>query len=143
MRPRANHTITAYAHASYLVGLSSLVSSSLNSCAHIPRAAMLSAIAGVSLTFIALGFAVQIFAAPATAMVSMLLMLLFYGGQVKLPFRVPGGVIAVAAGWAIAVISGSLGYAWFSPASPEPTLPNTDGTGAIVPPPTIAFLTFN
>ena len=106
---------------------------------HIPRAAMLSAIAGVSLTFIALGFAVQIFAAPATAMVSMLLMLLFYGGQVKLPFRVPGGVIAVAAGWAIAVISGSLGYAWFSPASPEPTLPNTDGTGAIVPPPTIAF----
>ena len=43
---------------------------------------MLSAIAGVSLTFIAMGFAVQIFAAPGTAMVSMLLMLLFYGGQV-------------------------------------------------------------
>ena len=100
---------------------------------HIPRAAMPSAIAGVSLTFIALGFAVQIFAAPATAMVSMLLMLLFYG-DVGLPFRSARGVIAVAAGWAIAVISGSLGYAWFSLASPEPTLPNTDGTGAIVPP---------
>ncbi len=48
----------------------------------IPRAAMLSAIAGVSLTFMAMGFAVQIFAAPATAIVSMLLMLLFYAGQV-------------------------------------------------------------
>ena len=33
----------------------------------IPRAAMLSAIAGVSLTYIAMGFAVQIFAAPATS----------------------------------------------------------------------------
>ena len=43
---------------------------------------MLSAIAGVSLTFMAMGFAVQIFAAPATAVVSMLLMLLFYAGQV-------------------------------------------------------------
>ena len=50
--------------------------------ANIPRAAMLSAIAGVSLTYIAMGFAVQIFAAPGTALVSMLLMLLFYGGQV-------------------------------------------------------------
>ena len=54
----------------------------------IPRAAMLSAIAGVSLTFMAMGFAVQIFAAPATGIVSMLLMLLFYAGQVKLPFKI-------------------------------------------------------
>ena len=60
---------------------------------------MLSAIAGVSLTFIAMGFAVQIFAAPATALVSMLLMLMFYGGSVKLPFKVPGGVLAVSVGW--------------------------------------------
>ena len=83
---------------------------------NIPRAAMLAAIAGVSLTYIAMGFSLQIFAAPGTAMVSMLLMLLFYGGQVKLPFKIPGGVLAVAVGWCISVISGELGYKWFSPA---------------------------
>ncbi|KOO28176.1 membrane protein, partial [Chrysochromulina tobinii] len=81
----------------------------------IPRAAMLSAIAGVSLTFMAMGFAVQIFAAPATGIVSMLLMLLFYAGQVKLPFKIPGGVLAVTVGWALATLSGELGYNWFVP----------------------------
>lgn len=81
----------------------------------IPRAAMLSAIAGVSLTFIAMGFAMQIFAAPGTALVSMLLMLLFYAGNVKLPFKVPGGVLAVSAGAAIAASSHWLGYQWFHP----------------------------
>jgi AGZA family xanthine/uracil permease-like MFS transporter len=80
---------------------------------NIPRAAMLSAIAGVSLTFIAMGFAVQIFAAPATALVSMLLMLMFYGGGVKLPFKVPGGVLAVSVGWLLSVVSSELGYTFF------------------------------
>ena len=80
---------------------------------NIPRAAMLSAIAGVSLTFITMGFAVQIFAAPGTALVSMLLMLLFYGGQVKVPFKIPGGILAVAVGWLLSAISSEMGFAFF------------------------------
>ncbi|KAL1519450.1 hypothetical protein AB1Y20_022972 [Prymnesium parvum] len=78
----------------------------------IPRAAMLAAIAGVSLTFIAMGFAVQIWAAPGTAIVSMLLMLLFYAGNVKLPFKVPGGILAVAIGCFLATASTWLGFDW-------------------------------
>ena len=107
--------------------------------ANIPRAAMLSAIAGVSLTYIAMGFAVQIFAAPGTAMVSMLLMLLFYGGQVKLPLKVPGGVLAVAVGWFLAVASGNLGYRWFSPAADSPTM-NLSLPAFTFPMPRAAFL---
>lgn len=91
----------------------------------IPRAAMLSAIAGVSLTFMAMGFAVQIYAAPATAIVSMLLMLLFYAGQVKLPLKVPGGVLAVAVGWALAALSGEMGLQWF--------VPGGEGLGSFAP----------
>lgn len=81
----------------------------------IPRAAMLAAIAGVSLTFIAMGFAVQIWAAPGTAMVSMLLMLIFYAGNVKLPLRIPGGLVAVLVGTFLAAASSGLGYEWFTP----------------------------
>ena len=81
----------------------------------IPRAAMLSAIAGVSLTFIAMGFAVQIWAAPGTALVPMLLMLIFYGGQVKLPFRVPGGIFALATSAVLAYGAAAWGLKWFTP----------------------------
>ncbi|KAL1528475.1 hypothetical protein AB1Y20_009819 [Prymnesium parvum] len=78
----------------------------------IPRAAMLAAIAGVSLTFITMGFAVQVWAAPGTALVSMLLMLHFYAGNVKLPYKVPGGIVAVATGCFLSAASSWLGYDW-------------------------------
>ena len=103
----------------------------------IPRAAMLSAIAGVSLTFIAMGFAVEIFAAPGTAIVSMLMMLLFYAGQVKLPFKVPGGIVAVFIGWVLAHVSGELGYHWFMPAEvpaePPSELPRVSTPAFVLP----------
>lgn len=93
----------------------------------IPRAAMLSAIAGVSLTFIAMGFAVQIWAAPGTAIVPMLLMLIFYGGQVKLPFRLPGGIVALVASASLAYGAAAYGLNWFTPPplsyAPTPQLP--------------------
>ena len=57
---------------------------------------MLAAISGVSLTFISMGFITEIFAAPCTALVPMLLMLVFYAGQVKLPLHLPGGFVALA-----------------------------------------------
>ena len=81
----------------------------------VPRAAMLSAISGVSLTFISMGFAVEIFAAPGTALVPWLLMLVFYGGGVRLPFKLPGGMAAVAVAVVIANVASRLGYAWFMP----------------------------
>lgn len=94
----------------------------------IPRAAMLSAIAGVSLTFISLSFLTEIFAAPATALLPMILMLVFYAGKVELPAKLPGGLAALATSAAISAGAAYLGYEWSEPRealayAPELALP--------------------
>lgn len=63
-----------------------------------PRAALLSALAGIAITFIAMGFVFQLFASPAIAIVPMMMLLLAYAGGVRFPFSVPGGLIAVLTG---------------------------------------------
>lgn len=80
---------------------------------------MLAAISGVSLTFISMGFITEIFAAPCTALVPMLLMLVFYAGQVKLPLHLPGGFVALGVGVALAAVGNSLGLSWFVPPPPH------------------------
>ena len=79
----------------------------------IPRAAMLAAISGVTLTFVSMGFIAEIFAAPCTALVPMLLMLAFYAGRIKLPL--PGGFVALGAGILLAAVGNALGLGWFVP----------------------------
>lgn len=83
---------------------------------HTPRAALLSALAGIAITFIAMGFVFQIFASPVIAIVPMLLILINYASGIKLPFRIPGGFLAVAIGTMAAWIAKSLGYGTFHPA---------------------------
>jgi len=67
-----------------------------------PRAALLSSLAGIAITFIAMGFVFQIFAWPAVALVPVILILAGYGGKVRLPFGLPAGLMAVLAGTATA-----------------------------------------
>ncbi|HKX12947.1 MAG TPA: NCS2 family permease, partial [bacterium] len=67
-----------------------------------PRAALLSSLAGVAVTFIALGFIFQIFASPAIAILPMMLILAAYAGRLKLPGGIPGGFAAVVLGTALA-----------------------------------------
>lgn len=67
-----------------------------------PRAALLSALAGVAITFIAMGFVFQIFASPAVALIPALLVVMTYAGRLRLPFGLPGGFVAVLLGAAIA-----------------------------------------
>lgn len=69
---------------------------------HTPRAALLSGLGGVALSFIVLGFSFQIFSAPAIALVPMMLVLFLYGSKVRLPFRLPIGVVAMIVGGGIA-----------------------------------------
>jgi len=69
-----------------------------------PRAALLSTLAGIAVTFIAMGFAFQIFASPAIAIVPMLLIVLGYSARVRLPFGIPTGIAAIAVGTAAAWI---------------------------------------
>ncbi len=82
---------------------------------HTPRAALLSSLAGIALTFISMGFVFQIFAMPAIAVVPALLVLIVYGGQIKLPLGLPGGFIAVALGVAMGWGLRLAGYPYFQP----------------------------
>jgi adenine/guanine/hypoxanthine permease len=67
-----------------------------------PRAALLSALGGIAITFISMGFVFQIFASPSVAVVPLMIILIAYAGRVRLPFGVPGGLAAIAVGTALA-----------------------------------------
>lgn len=67
-----------------------------------PRAALLSSLAGIAITFIAMGFVFQVFARPAIGLLPMLLIVCFYAGKIKLPLGLPGGFAAVLLGTALA-----------------------------------------
>ncbi len=80
-----------------------------------PRAALLSALAGIAITFIAMGFVFQIFATPIIALLPMMLILVNYASRVKMPGGLPGGLLAVLIGtlfgWGLRL----LGYPFFQP----------------------------
>lgn len=78
----------------------------------IPKAAMMSALAGVSLTFISMTFVVQIFENPAIGILPMVLILVCYGSNVRLPFKLPAALVALLLGALIAYVFkwAGLGY---------------------------------
>ena len=82
---------------------------------HTPRAALLSSLAGIAITFISMGFVFQIFAMPAIAIVPALFVIIVYGGQIKLPLGLPGGFIAVVLGVAMGWMLRWAGYPYFQP----------------------------
>lgn len=67
-----------------------------------PRAALLSTLAGIALTFLAVEFSFKIFESPLVAMVPLAILLLQYLSRVVLPWRLPAGLWAVLAGTALA-----------------------------------------
>lgn len=82
---------------------------------HTPRAALLSSLAGIAITFISMGFVFQIFAMPAIALVPALFVIMVYGGRIKLPMGLPGGFIAVLLGIAMGWLFRWAGYEYFQP----------------------------
>ena len=82
---------------------------------HTPRAALLSALAGIAMTFISMGFIFQIFAHPWIALFPMLLLIATYASHVRLPFGVPAGLAAIALGTALAWGLRALGADVFEP----------------------------
>jgi AGZA family xanthine/uracil permease-like MFS transporter len=86
--------------AGFLGGIIEIVTSFFGAWVrkHTPRAALLSALAGVGITFIAMGFIFQIFNSPLVAVFPALLVLIGYAGRVRWPFGLPTGFIAVVAG---------------------------------------------
>ena len=86
---------------------------------HTPRAALLTALAGIAVTFIAMGFVFQIFANPIVAVVPAFLIMLAYASKVKMPLGLPAGLVAVLLGTAIAWLFNAMGLAVFTP-DPSP-----------------------
>jgi AGZA family xanthine/uracil permease-like MFS transporter len=82
---------------------------------HTPRAALLSTLAGIALTFISMGFVFQIYNMPVLALLPMFLILFTYGGRIKLPLGLPGGFVAVVVGTIIAWVLKWCGYGYFHP----------------------------
>jgi AGZA family xanthine/uracil permease-like MFS transporter len=94
-----------------------------------PRAALLSTLAGIALTFIALGFLFRAFARPVVGLTTLAIVLLTYFGRVRFRGGLPGGLVAVAIGAALAWATG------IAPVGPVPV-----GTGLRVPIPTVGDL---
>lgn len=82
-----------------------------------PRAALLSTLAGIAIGFIAMSFALQIYQKPLIAMLPLAVVLITYFSQAPFPLQLPGGMIAVALGTAMAWGLTALATVW--PTGPE------------------------
>lgn len=73
---------------------------------HTPRAALLSALAGIAVSFISLGFLFKTFASPLIGLSTLTIVLVSYFGRVRFAAGIPGGLIAVAVGVLLAWTTG-------------------------------------
>src|SRR5438445_2249921 len=75
-----------------------------------PRAALLSALAGIAITVISMDFTFKIFAQPLVAMMPMAIIFVAYFSHQKFPLGLPGGMVAIAVGtllgWLLGTMSG-------------------------------------
>jgi AGZA family xanthine/uracil permease-like MFS transporter len=67
-----------------------------------PRAALLSTLAGIALGFISMGFLFRTFAHPVVGFTTLAVVMLIYFGHVRFKGGIPGGLVAVALGTALA-----------------------------------------
>ncbi len=80
-----------------------------------PRAALLSALAGIAITFISMNFIFQLFASPAIALLPMLIILFAYASRTRMPMGLPAGLWAILVGVAIAWGANAAGLGLFEP----------------------------
>lgn len=71
-----------------------------------PRAALLATLSGIALGFISLPFVYRTFAEPIVGFSTLAIILVTYFGQRKFRWGLPGGMVAVAVGTALAWITG-------------------------------------
>ncbi len=67
-----------------------------------PRAALLATLAGIAITFISMDFAFRTFERPLISMLPLAIILVQYFARVRFPWGLPGGLVAVVAGTALA-----------------------------------------
>ena len=67
-----------------------------------PRAALLTTLAGIAVTFIAMDFCFRIFADPLVGLIPLAFIFIQYIGRIYLPANIPAGLVAVVTGTALA-----------------------------------------
>jgi adenine/guanine/hypoxanthine permease len=72
-----------------------------------PRAALLSTLAGIALTFISIGFLFRTYAHPTVGLATLAVVMLTYFGRVRFKGGLPGGLVAVALGTLLAWLTGA------------------------------------
>jgi AGZA family xanthine/uracil permease-like MFS transporter len=87
-----------------------------------PRAALLSTLAGIALSFIALGFLFRAYAHPLVGITTLVIVLIGYFGGVRFRGGLPTGLISIVIGAALCWLTG-LAPAGAAPAAPHLSLP--------------------
>ncbi len=82
---------------------------------HTPRAALLSPLAGIALVYVALSFVLEVFQQPAISILPLFILLVGYTPGIRLPFRVPAGLLAIAVGTGLAWGLRGTGLVHFDP----------------------------
>ena len=103
-----------------------------------PRAALLSTLAGIAISFIAIDFAIKTFANPLVALLPFGVILTTYFSNVKMPGGVPGGAVAVVLGTAAAWILAALGET--SPVNMDALRNASHGMSVYIPIPVVGDL---
>ena len=101
-----------------------------------PLAALLCPLAGLAMAFLCLGFVFGIFQAPAVALLPAIILLAAYASRIRLPLRIPAGLVAMVVG-AISVVFLRHMH-WYSLPPQQPLLP----IGLYLPKPVNIFQVF-
>jgi AGZA family xanthine/uracil permease-like MFS transporter len=70
-----------------------------------PRAALLSSLSGIAITFISMDFMIKTYKNPIVAFLPFAIILIQYFGKYQYPFKIPGGLLSVVVGTTIAWLS--------------------------------------
>lgn len=107
---------------------------------HTPRAALLSTLAGIAISFIAIDFAIKTFGNPLVALLPLGVILTTYFSHTRMPLRIPGGVWALALGSATAWLLHAFGGGEVTPVSAASVKESFGAIGFYMPWPVIGDL---
>ncbi|MFW5921092.1 MAG: NCS2 family permease, partial [Polyangiales bacterium] len=92
-----------------------------------PRAALLSTLAGIAISFIAMDFAVRTFETPLVALLPLGIIVATYFSGVRMPLRIPGGAWALGLGSITAWVLAGAGH----PQAPVSAAALGEATGSV------------
>ena len=79
-----------------------------------PRAALLTTLAGIAITFISMDFCFRIFSDPMVALIPLAFIFIQYIGRIYLPAKIPAGLVAVVSGTLLAWLFGRMNWSLLS-----------------------------